>query len=492
MRLQPLLLLALVLAPCAAQVREVNFDNYYKLLKSHDIVLIEFYAPWCGHCKEFAPKWEKLAEVFNGRAVLAKVDATEDLELAEEFNKYVQGYPSILLFKKGRKDPVKFDGNNEIDEVADFIASWEGPAVTQLKTWDELVAFRANKLAAVGYFPQGSAKAEREFAAVADALRADYKFAAVSEATALLWQERPFEGGRVAVYVFHASEKPSSALKGWDSKAELTKWLNNAVLPPVSYLVTPKLEGLATNRKLPIVRVWHHEEHNKELRENLNVLAEEYPEKFFFLTYHAPKANWIMKDYSLDPEKDGVCITSTKGRKYCLAQETAITRDTVRQFLEDFLAQKLIQVFKSQPLSEAVTTSGLTVLTGQTFTRDVTENTNRDILIEFYAPWCGHCKQLAPEYEKLAKQLEAVDTVVIAKLDATENEWDKERFPVQGYPTLYFVPAAKESRKRSRPLKYAGERTAEGLLAYLRQHTTHPIPSSLATSDGSGSAPDEL
>lgn len=45
-------------------------------------------------------------------------------------------------------------------------------------------------------------------------------------------------------------------------------------------------------------------------------------------------------------------------------------------------------------------------------------------MVEFYAPWCGHCKALAPKYDELASKLEGVDSVVVAKMDATENEID--------------------------------------------------------------------
>lgn len=47
-----------------------------------------------------------------------------------------------------------------------------------------------------------------------------------------------------------------------------------------------------------------------------------------------------------------------------------------------------------------------------------------DVFIEFYAPWCGHCKSLAPKYDALAEKLAGISSVVIAKIDATENEID--------------------------------------------------------------------
>lgn len=59
--------------------------------------LVEFYAPWCGHCKALAPIWEEVAKSLKGKVSVAKVDATENTNLAGRFK--IRRFPTIILFK---------------------------------------------------------------------------------------------------------------------------------------------------------------------------------------------------------------------------------------------------------------------------------------------------------------------------------------------------------------------------------------------------------
>jgi len=106
------------------------------------------------------------------------------------------------------------------------------------------------------------------------------------------------------------------------------------------------------------------------------------------------------------------------------------------------------------------------VVVAKNFDQIVNEN-DKNIFIEFYAPWCGHCKQLDPKYKKLAKSLSKNGKIVIAKMDATANDVPPP-FDVTGFPTIYFVPA---NDKRN-PIKYEGGREVEDMKQYLLDQTS--------------------
>lgn len=116
---------------------------------------------------------------------------------------------------------------------------------------------------------------------------------------------------------------------------------------------------------------------------------------------------------------------------------------------------------KSQPVPKDK--GPVLTVVGSTFDRLVTKN-EKDVVLEFYAPWCGHCKKLEPIYKKLAKAFASNDKVVIAKIDATANDYPEE-FSVSGFPTIYYVPAT----DKKNPISYDGDRTLEDLTKFVEK-----------------------
>jgi len=101
------------------------------------------------------------------------------------------------------------------------------------------------------------------------------------------------------------------------------------------------------------------------------------------------------------------------------------------------------------------------VLVGKNFER-VARDPTKTVLVEFYAPWCGHCKQLAPIYEQLAENFKSKSDVIVAKMDSTVNEL--EDIKIQSFPTI------KLFTKDNQVIDYNGERTLDGLTKFLESN----------------------
>lgn len=102
-------------------VVELTDDNFDRLvLNGDDVWFVEFYAPWCGHCKNLEPEWaaaaSEVAEHTKGKVKLGAVDATVHQGLSSRYG--IRGFPSIKIFQKG-EEPVDYEGGRT---KADIVA----------------------------------------------------------------------------------------------------------------------------------------------------------------------------------------------------------------------------------------------------------------------------------------------------------------------------------------------------------------------------------
>lgn len=112
--------------------------------------------------------------------------------------------------------------------------------------------------------------------------------------------------------------------------------------------------------------------------------------------------------------------------------------------------------------------------------QDLVIDNDKDVLLEFYAPWCGHCKALAPKYDELAEKYAAFsDKVTIAKIDATANDVPDD---ISGFPTIKLFKAG----SKDEPIEYSGARSVEALAEFVRDNGSHKvaIPEEEAAAEG--------
>nr|GEW67537.1 protein disulfide isomerase-like 2-3 [Tanacetum cinerariifolium] len=102
------------------QLTPNNFKS--KVVNSNSVVLVEFYAPWCGHCKSLTPTWERAATILKGVATVAAIDADAHKAIAQEYG--IQGFPTIKVFVPG-KPPVDYQGARDAKPIAEFALKQE-------------------------------------------------------------------------------------------------------------------------------------------------------------------------------------------------------------------------------------------------------------------------------------------------------------------------------------------------------------------------------
>ena len=99
------------------ELTESTFDS--QVMGSDDIWLVEFYAPWWGHCKNLAPEWAKAATELKGKVKLGAVDSTVHQNLAQRYG--IRGYPTIKFFPAGSKTQAEeYDGGRTSSDIVQW------------------------------------------------------------------------------------------------------------------------------------------------------------------------------------------------------------------------------------------------------------------------------------------------------------------------------------------------------------------------------------
>jgi protein disulfide-isomerase A6 len=110
-------------------------DNFDKIALGGKPALVEFFAPWCGHCKTLAPVYEELAQKFafaKDDVVIAKVDADSEKSLGKRFG--VQGFPTIKFFDGKSDKPEDYNGGRDLESLSEFITKKTGVKAKKART----------------------------------------------------------------------------------------------------------------------------------------------------------------------------------------------------------------------------------------------------------------------------------------------------------------------------------------------------------------------
>lgn len=127
-RLLPAAIALLPVLTSASAVIDLEPSNFDKIvLKSGKPALVEFFAPWCGHCKNLAPVYEELATNYqhaSDKVTIAKVDADNHKDLGKKFG--VQGFPTLKWFDGKSDKPAEYEGGRDLDSLMKWVQDKTG------------------------------------------------------------------------------------------------------------------------------------------------------------------------------------------------------------------------------------------------------------------------------------------------------------------------------------------------------------------------------
>nr|CAG4642426.1 EOG090X0438 [Evadne anonyx] len=454
-------------------------DDFDSKLSTYNTALVMFYAPWCGHCKRLKPEFEKAGSLLfknDPPVTLVKVDCTEGGKATcSKFS--VQGYPTLKIFKAGEFS-ADYNGPREASGIAKYMRAQVGPSAKELLSVKTAESFMSkDEVTVVGFFEKSN-ELNNNFMTVADKLRETIKFG-VSSAKDVL-EKYGHKNNIVLFRPKHLSNKfesDSVVYEGSASKDEITTWVQKNYHGLVGYRTMENADQF----KQPLVVAYYGVDYIKNVkgtnywRNRVLKVAQSFKE-FNFAICNKNDFQQELNEFGIEhivDDKPRVAVRDISGSKYIMTE--AFSVDNLQKFLEDVRAGKLVAYMKSEPLPD--NSGPLKTAVAKNFD-EVVMNNGKDTLIEFYAPWCGHCKKLAPVLEQVAQSLKDED-VAIVKMDATANDVPPN-FEVRGFPTLYWLP----KNSKASHVRYEGGRTHEDFMKYISQSSTD----GLRTIDADGRA----
>lgn len=432
----------------------LNGSNFQTALDTFDNLLVEFYATWCGHCQSFAPDYVKVAEQLKGQVVCAKVDTPEEHDLIEKYD--ILGFPTIKLFRKG-KLPENYEKFRSVDQLVQWSLKKIGPVAKVLETIEEADEYKKSAdIVAVAYLKDPTTYLE-----VADSLD-DVAFAITHKEEVA----KSLGFDKEAIKLLRNFEEHAAEYDGdLSSHLDIKKFIQASSLPLVvefDQKIAQKIFGgdLKAHQLLFIGKKGSKYD---AIYKEFKTSAQEFQSKVLHVIIDTDKDEHerIIEYFGIKKEELPslrFIKLDEEMLKYKYPHDEFVA-NKISAFTRDVLDGKVKPHLLSQELPEDWDKEPVKVLVGSNFD-EVAFNKSVNVLVEFYAPWCGHCKALKPIYEQLGEKYKDDPTIVIAKMDAASNELEHTK--INSYPTIKLYKA-----ETNEVVEFAAERTLEGLSQFI-------------------------
>merc|ERR1711977_335001 len=412
---------AAMLASCvaASDVLDLHKDDFQSTVAPEDLMLVEFFAPWCGHCKALAPHYEEAATILKNQSIkIAKVDCTAETELCASYG--VQGYPTLKVFRKG--EPSEYQGTRKTDGIVSYMKKQALPAVSKVSS-DNHIAFQGeDKIVIIAYTDESDSTNQAVFNSFAESHRDDYLFGTTSDPTAIS------QAGVTppAVVLYKTFDEGRNDLTASFTTEALADFVAEHSVPLLDE-ISPENFAMYAEAGIPLAYIFipADDAERATLVKSIEPIAREYKGKVNFVWIDVNKFGDHAKSLNLpEPKWPSFAIQVVQDQtKFPMPQTETVDAKSVAGFVGRYSRGEIAASIKSQPIPK---TQG----------------------------------------EKFAN---SKDQIMIAKMDANDNDVPPAAgFRIQGFPTIKFKKAgAKEF------IDYEGDRSLESFLEFIESNSVN-------------------
>jgi len=477
-----------------------NFDKFVG--NAGQLAVVEFFAPWCGHCKQLVPEYIKAAKKLKGMVDVYAIDASDqkNAEIAQAHG--IRGFPTIMLFNGPKVIP--YESQRTGDAIVAFAMKYV-KSVKKLTAKNHEKWLKKKDKVRVMLFTK-KAEGSEFFNALSNKFTDHAEFGVVRKDKKIGKKFKVDYTDKNTILIFETgSVEPiwyTGAMRARPFKKFLMKYTPGMEPDPEDFL--PKVldescwqQSCKKKGLCVMVITNHNEEESERVHDSLleaqeatdsaslfawvqidGVVHREWVETVFGkgMNWDIPQVVVISSvknmyaqyfgSYSyttLSSWVSGILTGSTRTSKIASEEIPELPSDT-----EHCPAPKPKKP-KKKPKKASDGAGGgpgkgskyLVPLTADNFDEKVVDNP-QPAIVEFYAPWCGHCKNLAPHYAKAADKLKGM--VTFGVVDCTEEQELCQENGIQGYPTLKVFEIEADT-----PKDYQGPREGKGIAKYARK-----------------------
>ncbi|KAJ7908319.1 thioredoxin-like protein [Mycena leptocephala] len=456
-----LALVSVVLADDASDVINLTAQTFSSIT-TEPLILVEFFAPWCGHCKALAPHYEEAATALKGKNIkLAKVDCVDQADLCQANG--IQGYPTLKVYRNGT--PTDYTGPRKADGIVIYMTKQSLPAVSPVNTENHEEIKQADNIVVIAYLASSTDAPAPAFSATAEKHRDDYLFGLSTDTDVIAAAKVDVP----SIVVYRTFDEPSVVYPFpiLDASAsDLEDWIKELAVPTIAEVSSENYATYAQSHKpLAYLFLDPTSEHKDAEIAVVKPIASKYKSKMNFVWIDAIKFGDHAKALNLAEVKwpSFVIQDVQKQLKFPYDQTKEVEPVGIEAWVKQYLDGELKPQLKSEPIPESQD-ENVYNLVGKEFDSVIFDD-SKDVFIEFYASWCGHCKRLKPTWDALGDHYAPLKKTLTIKRPASFRP-----FSIAGFPTIKFKKAGTREF-----IDYEGDRSYESLVSFLEEHAVNSL-----------------